>query len=119
MIRLAGYGRISAALSIVTAASIAVAVLGLPALAGAQAGRDPVITVTAGGDRTGDTSVAGLAGVTFDFYAGVMHSEKQGGLANGAVLTCANASISATCSAVGGINKISNVDVAAGLRYQF
>jgi hypothetical protein len=78
MIRRAGYGRIGAALTAVTAASVAVAVLGLPALARAQAGQDPVITVTAGGDRTGDTSVAGLAGVTFDFYAGVAGTQPSG-----------------------------------------
>jgi predicted porin len=55
----------------------------------------------------------------FDFYAGVMYSEKQGGLANGYTLTCVNATSGAGCSSVGGINKVSNVDVAAGLRYQF
>ncbi len=78
MIRLAGYGRIVAVLATVTAVSVSAAVLGLPALAGAGAGQDPVITVTAGGDRTGNTTVAGLAGVTFDFYAGVAGTAPTG-----------------------------------------
>jgi hypothetical protein len=55
----------------------------------------------------------------FDFYAGVMYSEKQGGLANGYTLNCANPNIASTCNSATGINKVSNVDVAAGLRYQF
>jgi len=55
----------------------------------------------------------------FDFYAGAMYTEKAGGLANGSVLTCTNATTGAGCSSVGGISKISSVDVVAGLRYQF
>ena len=56
----------------------------------------------------------------FDFYSGVMYSEKQGGLANGYTLTCVNANASGTCSSGStGPNKVSNVDVVAGLRYQF
>ena len=55
----------------------------------------------------------------FDFYAGVMYTEKQGGLANGYVLNCGNPNIASTCNVVGGKSVVSNVDVAAGLRYQF
>jgi hypothetical protein len=58
---------------------MAIAWLALPPAAGAARGSDPVITVTAGGDRTGDTSVSGLAGVTFDFYAGVAGTPPTGG----------------------------------------
>jgi len=52
----------------------------------------------------------------FDFYAGVMYTEKAGGLANGYTLTFSNANVAATANT---FNKVSNVDVAAGLRYQF
>jgi hypothetical protein len=69
MFRFPGYGRINVALGAVTVAAVGGACFVLPA-AGAQAGRDPVITVTAGGDRTADESVSGLDGVRFDFYAG-------------------------------------------------
>jgi len=100
MIRLAGYGRIGAALTAV-AASVAVAVLGLPALAGAQAGQDPVITVTAGGDRTANTSVAGLAGVTFDFYAGVAGTQ-PGGAPVASCVTAANGRCSVDVAARSG-----------------
>src|ERR1700728_275270 len=100
MIRLAGYDRIGAALTAV-AASVAVAVLGLPALAGAQAGQDPVITVTAGGDRTANTSVAGLAGVTFDFYAGVAGTQ-PGGAPGASCVTAANGRCSVDVAARSG-----------------
>jgi hypothetical protein len=51
-----------------------------------------------------------------DFYAGVMYSQKTGGLANGYTLTFTNANIAATANT---FNKVSNVDTVAGLRYQF
>jgi hypothetical protein len=74
MIRMTRRGHAGAALAGALAAGVAVAAFSLPAsplAAQDRAGRDPVITVTAGGDRTGDTSVSGLSGVRFDFYAGV------------------------------------------------
>ena len=56
----------------------------------------------------------------FDFATlGAMYTKKANGLANGSVLTCTNATSRAGCSGIGGINKISSVDVVAGLRYQF
>ena len=51
----------------------------------------------------------------FDFYAGVSYSQKQGGLANGFVLSTANG----TLTAPNLINKVSNYDPGVGLRYQF
>jgi hypothetical protein len=45
-----------------------------------------------------------------------MYSQKTGGLANGYTLTFTNPSVAATANT---FNKVSNVDVATGLRYQF
>jgi hypothetical protein len=45
----------------------------------AAAAANVAITVTAGGDRTGATSVAGLAGERFDFFAGTAGSRPSGG----------------------------------------
>ena len=52
----------------------------------------------------------------FDFYAGVMYSQKQGGLASGYVLTATNLLAPGT---VNTYNKVSNYDPSMGLRYQF
>ena len=52
----------------------------------------------------------------FDFYAGVMYSQKTGGLANGYNLTATNMSAAGTYNT---FNKVSNVDTVAGVRYQF
>ena len=52
----------------------------------------------------------------FDFYAGVMYSQKQGGLANGYVLTATNLLAPGT---VNTFNRVSNYDPSVGLRYQF
>ena len=52
----------------------------------------------------------------FDFYAGVMYSQKTGGLANGYNLTATNMNVAGTYNT---FNKVSNVDTVAGLRYQF
>jgi predicted porin len=52
----------------------------------------------------------------FDFYAGVMYSQKQGGLASGYVLSATNLLNPAT---VNTFNRVSNYDPAVGLRYQF
>jgi hypothetical protein len=52
----------------------------------------------------------------FDWYSGVMYSQKTGGLANGYTLTFTNPSVAATANT---FNKVSNVDVVTGLRYQF
>jgi predicted porin len=52
----------------------------------------------------------------FDWYSGVMYSQKTGGLANGYTLTSTNASVAGTYNT---FNKVSNVDVVTGLRYQF
>jgi predicted porin len=51
-----------------------------------------------------------------DLYAGVSYSQKQGGLANGYVLTATNASNAATFNT---FNKVSTWDPGIGLRYQF
>jgi hypothetical protein len=58
-----------------------------------EPGRHPVITVTAGGDRTGSTSVAGLAGERFDFYAG-----RQGSPPSGSPTATCVTSSAGTCS---------------------
>ncbi|OIQ71876.1 outer membrane porin protein precursor [mine drainage metagenome] len=52
----------------------------------------------------------------FDFYAGVMYSQKQGGLANGYNLTATNLNNGATYNT---FNRVSNYDPGVGLRYQF
>jgi predicted porin len=52
----------------------------------------------------------------FDFYAGVMYSQKTGGLANGYNLTATNMNVAATYNT---FNTVSNVDTVAGLRYSF
>ncbi len=52
----------------------------------------------------------------FDWYSGVMYSQKTGGLANGYNLTATNQSVAATFNT---FNKVSNVDFVTGLRYQF
>jgi predicted porin len=52
----------------------------------------------------------------FDWYSGVMYSQKTGGLANGYNLTATNMNVAATYNT---FNKVSNVDVVTGLRYQF
>jgi hypothetical protein len=52
----------------------------------------------------------------FDFYAGVMYSQKSGGLANGYVLSASNLNVPGT---VNTFNRVSNYDPAVGLRYQF
>jgi len=57
------------------------------------AAADPVITVTVGGDRTGATSVAGLAGERFDFYAG-----RQGAPPSGSPTASCVTSASGKCS---------------------
>ena len=51
-----------------------------------------------------------------DFYAGVMYSQKQGGLASGYVLSATNLNVPTT---VNTYNKVSNYDPSVGLRYQF
>jgi predicted porin len=52
----------------------------------------------------------------FDLYAGVMYSQKTGGLANGYILTATNASLASTFNT---FNKVSAYDPGIGLRYQF
>ncbi len=62
-----------------------------------------------------------------DLYAGVSYSTKSGGLANGAVLTAANALVGSTCTGINvpagcsynSVNRISVFDPGIGLRYQF
>jgi hypothetical protein len=52
---------------------------------------DPVLTITAGGDRIGDTAVAGLPGETFAVYTGTQASgprTKVGECVTGASGTC-------------------------------
>jgi LPXTG-motif cell wall-anchored protein len=63
---------IPALLAVMAATSSFESVAAAPraALAASRTAGDPVITVTAGGDRVGATAVAGLAGERFDFYAG-------------------------------------------------
>jgi predicted porin len=77
-----------------------------------------------------DTSSAGCSGFMnafslatdwrfarhFDLYAGVMYSEKGGGLASGYVLTASNPSSTGVANTNG---KVSTVDAITGLRYQF
>jgi hypothetical protein len=79
-----------AAITIATSA-FASASASRPALFGGTA--DPVITVTAGGDRVGATSVAGLAGERFDFYAG-----RQGTPPSGSPTATCVTSSSGKCS---------------------
>jgi predicted porin len=63
----------------------------------------------------------------FDLYAGVSYSQKSGGLANGYVLTAANALIGTTCTGLNtpagcsynSKNTVSIFDPGVGLRYQF
>lgn len=45
----------------------------------AAARPDPVLTVSAGGDRTGSVAVAGLAGERFEFFAGVAGAPPEPG----------------------------------------
>jgi hypothetical protein len=61
--------------------------------AGSARAADPVITVIAGGDRTGATAVAGLAGERFDFYAG-----RQGSPPSGSPTASCVTSASGRCS---------------------
>jgi hypothetical protein len=67
----------------VLALSAVVAVTSAAASAGASPGRAAAstvdITVAAGGDRTGDTSVAGLAGERFEFFAGEQGTRPSAG----------------------------------------
>ena len=51
-----------------------------------------------------------------DMYAGVMYTQKQGGLASGYVLTATNLLAPGT---VNTFNKVSTYDPSVGLRYQF
>lgn len=51
-----------------------------------------------------------------DMYAGVMYTQKTGGLANGYILSATNLNNPAT---VNTLNKVSEYDPAIGLRYQF
>jgi predicted porin len=51
-----------------------------------------------------------------DMYAGVMYSQKTGGLASGYVLTATNLNVPGT---VNTYNRVSSYDPAVGLRYQF
>jgi predicted porin len=51
-----------------------------------------------------------------DMYAGVMYSQKTGGLASGYVLTATNLNVPGT---VNTYNRVSSYDPAIGLRYQF
>jgi predicted porin len=51
-----------------------------------------------------------------DVYAGVMYSQKTGGLANGYNLTYSNNNVAATANT---FNKVSTYDPGIGLRYQF
>jgi predicted porin len=52
----------------------------------------------------------------FDLYAGVMYSQKTGGLANGYILTATNPLIASTYNT---FNKVSAWDPGIGLRYSF
>ena len=52
----------------------------------------------------------------FDLYAGVMYSQKTGGIANGFILTATNPAVAATYNTY---NKVSAWDPGVGLRYQF
>jgi Prealbumin-like fold domain/von Willebrand factor type A domain len=63
---------------------------------------DPVITVTAGGDRNGATSVAGLAGERFDFYAGRQGSPPSGGAPTASCVTGASGKCSVSVSTQSG-----------------
>jgi hypothetical protein len=63
------------------AAAIGLTSAAADALAGPSAAAAPnvSITVTAGGDRAGATSVSGLAGVAFDFFAGTQGTRPGSG----------------------------------------
>jgi hypothetical protein len=61
------------------------------------AGTDASITVTAGGVRTGPTSVAGLADVTFEFFAGTAGVRPN--LSSAPAATCTTTAPSGTCMA--------------------
>ena len=52
----------------------------------------------------------------FDLYAGVMYSQKTGGLANGYILTATNPFVASTYNT---FNKVSAWDPGIGLRYSF
>jgi Prealbumin-like fold domain/von Willebrand factor type A domain len=83
---------IAATSSFASAAAAPQAGLAASGRAGQQGG-DPVITVTAGGDRTGATAVAGLAGERFDFYAG-----RQGTHPSGSPTASCVTGVSGKCS---------------------
>ncbi len=69
-----------------------------PQVSAARGRPDPLITVTAGGDRTGDTSVAGLDGVRFDFYAGVSGTPPGAGSTPVATCVTGEAGVAGRCS---------------------
>ena len=89
-------GRRRAALA--TFATLAFAVTGLAVLpvapaaasSASSAATGPALTIYAGGDRTGDTAVAGLAGETFTVYSGTSGSvgSPVGGCTTGADGAC-------------------------------
>jgi hypothetical protein len=70
--------------------------------AGLAAPGDPVITVTAGGDRNGATSVAGLAGERFDFYAGRQGSPPSLGTPTASCVTSASGKCSVSVATQSG-----------------
>jgi hypothetical protein len=92
MRRYSAAAHILAAIAVIAATS-AFADAPLAPSAGSASAGDPVITVTAGGDRAGATSVAGLAGERFDFYAG-----RQGTLPSGSPTATCVTSASGECS---------------------
>ena len=92
MRRYSAAAHILAAIAVIAATS-AFADASLPTSAGSAGAADPVITVTAGGDRIGATSVAGLAAERFDFYAG-----RQGTPPSGSPTATCVTSASGKCS---------------------
>jgi Prealbumin-like fold domain/von Willebrand factor type A domain len=91
MRRYSAVAHVLAAVAVIAATSAFAAAAATPS--GVAGASDPVITVTAGGDRTAATSVAGLAGERFDFYGG-----RQGTLPSGSPTATCVTSASGKCS---------------------
>src|SRR5262249_20887799 len=91
--RRTGFG-VVAIIGAMTAAVVSFA----PSDAGTHPRSDPRITVTAGGDRTGSTSVGGLDGVRFHFYAGRRGTPPAPGSTPVASCVTGNEGVTGRCS---------------------
>jgi Prealbumin-like fold domain/von Willebrand factor type A domain len=91
-------GRAGAIIAAAAATGMVAVSLFAPQVSAARGRPDPLITVTAGGDRTGDTSVAGLDGVRFDFYAGVSGTPPAAGATPVATCVTGDAGVTGRCT---------------------